>query len=66
MQVKVGDIVLRRPVSFYTSKAELAEAENSRARECRVVYVHPLGRYHTCEFDVAGGKIRESFKGVER
>lgn len=26
-----------------------------------VVYVHPLGRYYTVEFDFGGNKLRESY-----
>lgn len=29
-----------------------------------VVYIHPQGRYHTVEFELPGGKVRESFLGV--
>lgn len=30
----------------------------------RVVYIHPKGHYHTVEFELNGGHVRESFKGV--
>nr|DAJ09404.1 MAG TPA: hypothetical protein [Caudoviricetes sp.] len=30
-----------------------------------VVYIHPRGLYHTVEFELRGGKVRESFPGVE-
>lgn len=30
----------------------------------RVVYIHPKGYYHTVEFELNGGHVRESFKGV--
>lgn len=29
-----------------------------------VVYIHPKGYYHTVEFELNGGHVRESFKGV--
>ena len=29
-----------------------------------VVYIHPKGHYHTVEFELNGGHVRESFKGV--
>lgn len=29
-----------------------------------VVYVHPKGRFHTVEFQVRGGTVRESFRGA--
>lgn len=30
----------------------------------RVVYIHPKGYYHTVEFELNGGHVRENFKGV--
>ena len=30
----------------------------------KVVYIHPLGRYHVVEFELRGGPVRESFLGV--
>ena len=30
----------------------------------RVVYIHPKGYYHTVGFELNGGHVRESFKGV--
>lgn len=30
----------------------------------RVVYIHPLGRFHLVEFDMPGGPVREAFWGV--
>ena len=70
MRVQVGDIVKRIPVTFYVSdkreKYKNADGTEKQAMSCRVVYVHPLGRYHTVEFETPGGMIRESFKGVER
>jgi hypothetical protein len=30
----------------------------------RVVYIHPLGRFHLVEFDTPGGPVRETFLGV--
>ena len=34
-------------------------------RPCRVVYIHPLGRFHIVEFELRGGKVQESFQGVQ-
>ena len=31
--------------------------------ECRLVYVHPKGRYYEVEFEFPGGKVRESYLG---
>ncbi len=56
-RVQVGDTVIRTPITF--------EARGSRdigPMEGKVVYVHPLGRFHVVEF----GQLRESFMGVER
>lgn len=56
-RVQVGDTVIRTPITF--------EARGSRdvgPMRGKVVYVHPLGRFHVVEF----GQLRESFVGVER
>ena len=70
MKLQAGDIVKRIPVTFYAidkrEQYKNADGTLKEPRECRVVYVHPLGRYHTVEFETPGGLIRESFKGVER
>lgn len=29
--------------------------------KCKIVYIHPNGYFITCEFDLPGGKIRESY-----
>ena len=55
--------MLRCPETFF-------ERENDGKSPKRpikgvVVYVHPQGRYHTVEFDLLGGKVRESFMGVD-
>lgn len=63
MKVKIGDVVKRKPLSFYMT-AEEAKAGSTRTGT--VVYVHPFGHYHTVEFDTRGGPIRESFHGVEK
>lgn len=61
--MRVGDKVLRCPETFF-------ERENDGKSPKRpikgvVVYVHPQGRYHTVEFDLMGGKVQESFMGVD-
>lgn len=58
-----GGKALRCPETFF-------ERENDGKSPKRpikgvVVYVHPQGRYHTVEFDLLGGKVRESFMGVD-
>ena len=60
--VKLGDKVMRLPETFTDS----GEDKRSLRRPVvgRVVYIHPKGRYHTVEFELNGGNVRESFQGV--
>lgn len=59
--VQVGDTVTRRPVTF------LAAERAASAVLCgKVIWVHPLGRFHTVEFGEGEQAVRESFMGVER
>ena len=60
MAVKIGDKVQRRPVTL----GEGALGKVQPVMTGTVVYIHPKGRYHTVEFRVCCGVIRESFKGV--
>lgn len=54
--VKVSDTVTRTPnVEWMT---------NAKPMKCAVVYVHPLGRYHTVEFRFKKGPVRESYLGT--
>ena len=54
--VKVSDTVMRTPnVEWMT---------NAKPMKCTVVYVHPLGRYHTVEFRFKKGPVRESYFGT--
>lgn len=57
--VRVGDLVIRCPVSFSDT-----EAKHAGPMRGRVVYVHPQGRFHVVEFALRGGPVRESFAGV--
>lgn len=57
-RVEVGDIVVRRPVSFSNS-----DSKNAQLMRGTVVWVHPKGRFHVVEFDKG---IRESFAGVTK
>ena len=61
--MKVGQKVVRYPETFWEREGD----RNSHKRPLRgkVVYIHPKGRYHTVEFDLPGGKVRENFQGVE-
>ena len=56
------DKVMRLPETFTDS----GEDKRSLRRPVvgRVVYIHPKGHYHTVEFELNGGHVRESFKGV--
>lgn len=58
--VKVGDIV-REKLMFDKGKS-------TQLYEGVVIYVHPEGRFYRAEFQLPGGKVRESFSlyGKER
>lgn len=58
----VGDIVVRRPVTF----CDRDSAEGAKLARGRVVYVHPKGRFHVVEFGEGKRAVRESFSGVSR
>ena len=60
----IGQKVLRVPVTFYNTDKN-GEKNNMTPLPGRVCYIHPKGRYHTVEFETRGGKVRESFQGVE-
>lgn len=56
--VHVGDIVMRRPISFSDT-----DSKNAQLMRGVVVWVHPKGRFHVVEF---GKGVRESFSGVSK
>lgn len=60
--MKLGQIVTRYPetVCELDDKARTIK----KPMKGRVVYIHPKGRYHTVEFELRGGTVRESFLGV--
>lgn len=60
--MRVGDKVARTPETFTVRDGERNSAP--RTLRGRVVYIHPLGRYHVVEFETPGGKIRECFGGA--
>lgn len=62
--MKVGDMVKRRPLTFHEYGESGDGKAPGKAMTGRVVYIHPQGRYHTVEFELPGGKVRESFLGV--
>lgn len=57
--VRIGDIVMRKPISFSES-----DAKNASLMRGKVVWIHPKGRFHVVEFGEGSKAIRESFKGV--
>nr|WP_326184234.1 hypothetical protein [uncultured Oscillibacter sp.] len=61
--MKLGEIVTRYPETF----CELDDKARSTRQPMKgeVVYIHPQGRYHIVEFELRGGKVRESFPGVK-
>lgn len=62
--MKVGDMVKRRPLTFHEYGESGDGKAPGKAMTGRVVYIHPLGRYHVVEFELRGGPVRESFLGV--
>lgn len=61
--MKLGQRVTRYPETFHERDGERNAPR--KATSGRVVYIHPQGRYHTVEFELRGGKVRESFQGVK-
>lgn len=62
--MKLRQKVVRTPETFYDVDLKSGKG-NKRSMAGSVCYIHPKGRYHTVEFTVRGGVIRESFLGVE-
>lgn len=60
-QVEVGDVVMRRPISFSDT-----DSKNTQLMRGVVVWIHPKGRFHVVEFGEGSKAIRESFSGVRR
>lgn len=60
--LKVGDIVSRAPETI-DDLDKLPNARN-KLQSCRVIYVHPAGRFHVVAFRTRGGEVRESFRGT--
>ena len=63
--VRLGEAVLRCPITIHDKKAGSKSQPQMECRKGTVVYVHPLGRYHTVEFGKGKKVFRESFLGVE-
>ena len=64
--MKLGDKVVRMPVTIEYPDITDRGAIRSEQRPMsgRVVYIHPLWRFHLVEFDTPGGPVREAFWGV--
>lgn len=60
--MKLGQIVTRYQQSFRETDGERNAPR--KPMKGKVVYIHPLGRYHVVEFELRGGPVRESFLGV--
>jgi len=55
----IGDVVIRKPITV--ADKDLRDARPMRGR---VIWVHPLGRFHVVEFDEGQRAFRESFMGA--
>lgn len=62
--MKLGQTVIRLPTGFCGRNEENKKV--LKPIMGTVVYIHPKRRFHTVEFDLPGGKLRESFPGAER
>lgn len=60
-RVQNGDIVTRRPITFADN-----DSKNAGFMPGRVVWIHPLGRFHVVEFGEGQQAVQESFMGVSR
>lgn len=61
--MKIGDSA-QRVLETFGNYEESKDGKKKKPLTGTVVYIHPAGRYHTVEFEVSGGKIRESFQGT--
>ena len=62
--LKIGDKVIRTPRTFSDPERDKHDPRYMPMTGT-VVYIHPKGRYHTVEFVLPLGTVRESFMGVE-
>lgn len=60
-RVQVGDMVKRKPIIFSDSDRKYAGWMWGR-----VIWIHPLGRFHVVEFGEGRRAVRESFMGVRK
>lgn len=60
-RVQVGDMVKRKPITLSAS-----DKKDASWMIGRVIWIHPLGRFHVVEFDEGRRAVRESFMGVRK
>ena len=60
-RVQVGDMVKRKPITFSDS-----DRKDAGWMIGRVVWIHPLNRFHVVEFGEGRRAVRESFMGVRK
>lgn len=58
--MEIGDKVIRTPITFTDLLRNKGEPQH-KPMKGTVVYIHQEGRYHTVEFELPGGKVRENF-----
>lgn len=61
--MEIGDKVIRTPITFTDPEKGGRNEPQHKPMKGTVVYIHPEGRYHTVEFELPGGKVRENFTG---
>ena len=60
-RVQVGDMVKRKPITFSDS-----DRKDAGWMLGRVIWIHPLGRFHVVEFGEGRQAVRECFMGVRK
>jgi len=62
MKIHIGDELKLKPKTFYNTDNDSNSGRNPKAvLKGKVVYIHPKKRFFDAEFDLAGGKVKESF-----
>lgn len=61
-RLEVGMDVIRTPETICCTD-DRGLVKRQPMKGC-VTYVHPKGRYHIVAFQVKGGTVKESFKGI--
>lgn len=61
--MRIGQKVQRYPETIYEHDSK--KNAPKRPMTGRVVYIHPKGRFHIVEFELRGGRVQESFQGVQ-